>query len=165
MSSVGLVRIPRQLLHVQLDDLVELGVPERARAALMVLLADLPLVPDGSASAALIGPAEVTVACLAVLARHVGQGLRDHNLSLAHDRQQLQLTRAKLIFLEAPALEVALAGGDERPARETVLFVRGSSPAVLELLAQREAAGRASYITSTQPLAELAHWRQVRLSD
>ena len=41
---------------------------------------------------------EVTLPCLAVVARHVGQGLRDYNLSLAHDRQasQLQLQEGKL---------------------------------------------------------------------
>ena len=67
-----LTRIPRELLHVGLDDLSTLGVPDQARAALRALLADLPRVPDASLSAQLIGSREVTLPCLAVLARHAG---------------------------------------------------------------------------------------------
>ncbi len=160
-----LVRIPRHLLHVEPDDLNQLGVPEHARRELRALLADLPLVPDSSLSAQLVGPASVTLPCLAVLARHVGQGLRDHNLSLADDRPRLHLERRKLIFLEAEALEELFAGGDEGPRVEAVLFVVGTTPGVLDLLAAREASGLASFVTSTAPNAVLAHWRQVRLND
>ena len=41
----GLVRIPRHLLHVDLDSVSGHGVGEVARGALRELLADLPLVP------------------------------------------------------------------------------------------------------------------------
>jgi len=152
------------LLHVELGDLGRLGVAEPAQSALRALLADLPLVPDASFSADLVGPAAVTLPCLAVLARHVGQGLRDHNLALAHDRPRLHLERRKLVFLEAAVLEDVLAAGDERPIHEAVLFVRGTTPVVLELLGQRSADGRASFVTSTSPVAALAHWRQVHLA-
>src|SRR5258708_37295569 len=145
--SARLVRIPRELLHVGLDDLGPLGVAEHARDALRSLLADLPLVPDSSLSAVLKGPTSVTLPCLAVLARHVGQGLRDHNLSLAHDRSRLHEERRKLIFLEAETLEELLASGVERPAQEAVLFVLGTTPAVLDLLAVRDARGLASFVT------------------
>jgi hypothetical protein len=161
--SLRLVRIPRHLLHVELDDLNQLGVPENARGALRALLADLPLVPDSALSAELVGPAAVTLPCLAVLARHVGQGLRDHNLSLADDRPRLRLERRKLVFLQADALEELLGLGDERPHHEAVVFVAGTTPGVLNLLAAREANGLASLVTSTSPVPALAHWRHVHL--
>jgi hypothetical protein len=111
----------------------------------------------------LIGPESVTLPCLAVLARHVGQGLRDHNLSIAADRPRLRTERRKLIFLDAAALEELLLGGDEQALREAVLLVHGQRPAVLSLLAQREAANLASFVTSTTSVPALVHWRQVRL--
>jgi hypothetical protein len=107
----------------------------------------------------------VTLPCLAALARHVGQGLRDHNLSLAHDRRRLSEERRKLIFLDAEALDEILASGDERPSREAALFIVGTTPTVLDLLAERHAKGLASFLTSTAPVAALAHWRQVDLND
>jgi hypothetical protein len=161
---VKLVRIPRHLLHVGLDDLRQVGVPDNARGELRALVADLPLVPQASDSAVLQGRAEVTLPCLAVLARHIGQGLRDHNLSLAADRARLRLERRKLIFLDAETLENVLASGDERPSHEAVLFVTETTPSVLGLLAERHAAGLASFVTSTTPVAVLASWRQVDLS-
>jgi hypothetical protein len=159
-----LVRIPRDLLHVGLGDLHQLGVSDRARDALRALLADLPLVPDASLSALLVGPARLTLPCLAVLARHVGQGLRDYNLSLAHDRTRLSDQRRKLIFLEAAALEETLEAANQHPRREAVVFVVDTTPIVLDLLAERDTRGLASFVTSTTPLAGLAHWRQVDLN-
>jgi hypothetical protein len=158
-----LVQIPRHLLHVGLDDLRQLGVPEVARAALLALLADLPVVPGAAESAVLTGRREVTLPCLAVVARHVGQGLRDHNLTLAADKARLHVERRKLIFLDAATLSSILDSGDDRPLREAALFVRDTTPRVLELLAQRESAGLASFVTSTAPGESLAHWRQVHL--
>jgi hypothetical protein len=160
-----LVRIPRHLLHVDLDDLSRFGVPERARDALRALVADLPLVPDVSHSAVLQGRVDVTLSCLAVVARHVGQGLRDYNLALAADRARLHVERRKLIFLDALALDEILSSGDQRPHSEAVLFVADTLPGVLDLLAERQAHGLASFVTSTAALAELAHWRQVHLDD
>ncbi len=159
-----LVRIPRRLLHVGLDDLRQLGVPDNARRELRALLADLPLVPQASDSAVLQGRPEVTLPCLAVLARHIGQGLRDRNLSLAADRARLHVERHKLIFLDAETLENVLASGDDRPTHEAVLFVTETTPGVLALLAQRHAAGLSSFVTSTTPVAALTSWRQVDLS-
>jgi len=158
------VRIPRDLLHVGLDDLSQLGVPENARGALRGLLADLPLVPDARLSARLVGRASVTLSCMAVLARHVGQGLRDYNLSLAHDRGRLSDERRKLIFLEAEAVDEVVASGDDRPTHEAVLFVLGTTPTVLELLAARHTSGLASFVTSTDSVAGLGGWRQVDLT-
>jgi hypothetical protein len=157
-----LVQIPRHLLHVGLDDLGQLGVSENARGVLRALLADLPLVPGAAESAVLLGRPEVTLPSLAVVARHVGQGLRDHNLSLAADKARLHVQRRKLIFLDARALEHVLAA-DDRPLHEAALFVTDTTLRVLELLAQREAAGLASFVTSTLPVESLAHWRQVHL--
>lgn len=163
-----LVRIPRPLLHVGLDDLAGLGIGDGVRDALRALLADLPGVPDAALSAQLLGPPEVTLACLAVLARHVGQGLRDANLALAEDRERLRAERLKLIFLDGAGLADALARGDARPAREAALFLsRSDAPvadSVLELLAARDAAGLVSFVTSTAPLAQLGHWRALELS-
>jgi hypothetical protein len=155
-----LVRIPRHLLHVGFDDLTQLGVPERARDALRSLVADLPLVPTAELSAQLIGPSEVTLPCLAVLARHVGQGLRDHNLTFARDRARLSLERGKLIFMDGTELAGVV---DERLARETVLFVSDAIPTIVALLLEREALGSSSFITSAAPIPELAHWRIVPL--
>lgn len=154
------VRIPRELLHVELDDLIGLGVPDQARAALRALLADLPMVPEASQSAQLIGPREIALPCLAVLARHVGQGLRDHNLSLAHDRPRLRLERRKLTFLDA----TALASRDPALATEAVLFVVDCTPDQTDFLATREAAGLASFVTAAAPLPGLARWRTLQLS-
>ena len=154
-----LTRIPRELLHVGLDDLPGLGVPDTARAALRALLADLPMVPDATHSAQLIGVPQVTLPCLAVLARHVGQGLRDHNLSLAHDRPRLHLERRKLVFLNA----AAVASDDPRPASEAVLFVVDCTPHLMDLLGVRESAGLASFVTTTTVFPRLAHWRKVIL--
>jgi hypothetical protein len=153
------VRIPRDLLHVELDDLPSLGVPDQARAALRGLLADLPLVPDASLSAQLIGPRQITLPCLAVLARHVGQGLRDHNLTLAHDRPRLRLERRKLAFMDGEAV----ASGT-RAISEAVLFVVDCTPQVLDLLGARESAGLASFITAETGFPQLVHWRTVDLA-
>lgn len=163
MQQPRLVRIPRHLLHVGLDDLANLRVPEVAHDAVRSLLADLPLVPDASSSAQLVGPPAVTLPCLVVLARHVGQGLRDSNLAVAHDRERLRVVRNKLVFLSGDALAEVLAQGDERPSREAVLFVSDTTDALRELLAARDAAGLASFVTTTVPLSHLAHWRQVQV--
>jgi hypothetical protein len=159
-----LVRIPRHLLHVELDDLESLGLPPAAHAALRALLADLPGVPDATLSAHLIGPPDITLPCLAVLARHIGQGLRDHNLSLAHDRARLHAERRKLIFLTAETLQDAIASGDQRPTSEAVLFVVDATPGLEPLLAGRHAAGLASFVTSPTAVASVAHWRTVHLA-
>ena len=159
-----LVRIPRHLLHVGLEDLASLGVPELAHDALRGLLADLPLVPDARSSAQLVGPPAVTLPCLAVLARHVGQGLRDTNLAIAHDRERLRAVRRKLVFLTGGALAEVLAHGDERPAHEAVLFVFEATAAGRDLLAARDAAGLASFVTTAAALIDLAHWHQVDLA-
>jgi hypothetical protein len=183
-----LVRIPRHLLHVELGDLAGLGVPTTARDALRALMADLPLVPDASQSAQLVGPPAITLACLAVLARHVGQGLRDHNLSMAHNRSTLHTERRKLIFLEGDSLAGILATGDQRPMTEAVLFLIDTGPSreidprpsrqldtrpsrqiaprpsLQILLAAREAAGLATFVTSPTAHPHLAHWRSVDLS-
>jgi hypothetical protein len=154
-ESVRLVRIPRRLLHIALDDL-----PPRSREALVPLLADLSLVPDASLSAQLIGPAEATLACLAVLARHIGQGLRDANLAIAHDRERLSQERHKLIFLTGLELEEAVASGATRPAQETVLFVSDVTAALGGLLVERQARGLASFVTAREPLTD---WRVIDL--
>ena len=160
-----LVQIPRHLLHAGLDDLPGLGVGESARAALRGLLADLPLVPDAGSSAQLVGPPSVTLPCLAVVARHVGQGLRDSNLAIAHDRRRLHTERGKLLFLSAEVLTEALAQGDERASHEAVLFVSDVAASLRVLLARREAAGLASFVTTPEPMRELVHWRLVNLND
>jgi hypothetical protein len=157
------VRIPQELLHVAFDGLEALGVGQTARTALRELLADLPAVPDAKSSAQLIGPPAVSLPCLAVLARHVGQGLRDHNLGLAHDKTRLRAERLKLMFLDADALLGAPASGDQRPLSESALFVTDYTPALLPLLAQRDALKLVSFVTSTIPIPELAHWRTVNL--
>jgi hypothetical protein len=159
-----LVHIPKHLLHVGLDDLAQLGVPTPARAALRALLADLPLVPDASSSAQLVGPPAITLPCLAVLARHVGQGLLDQNLAIAHDRERLRTERAKLVFLTGEALLEAIARGDERPIHEAVVFVADPTVALRPLLAARDAAGLATYVTALTPIDELGHWRRVELA-
>jgi hypothetical protein len=157
------VPIPRHLLQVSLDDLPAFGVHEPARRALRSLLADLPMVPDASLSAQLIGPSDVALPCLAVLARHIGRGLRDTNLALAHDRARLAEQRHKLVFLDASSLSKLLESGDARPALETVVFVMEATPDLSSLLAQREAAGLASFVTASAPLSALGHWRTLQL--
>ena len=155
------MRIPRHLLHVELDDLAELGVPAPACIALRGLLADLPLLPDATHSTQLIGPPEVTLPSLAVLARHVGQGLRDHNLTLAHDRQRLHIERRKLLFLDGASLQAVLEGGDRGPAQEAVLFVTEPPPLLLALFQGRDAHHLASFVAGRSALDGLAHWRTV----
>lgn len=159
-----LVQIPRHLLHIGLDDLAQLGVPPAAHAALRALLADLPLVPDASSSAQLIGPPAIALPCLAVLARHVGQGLRDRNLAIAHDRERLAVERAKLVFLPAFALADAIARGDLRPLHQAVVFVVEATPSLSSAFGARDAAGLATYVTAESPIADLSHWRLVDLT-
>lgn len=156
-------------MHVGFDDLVALGVPESGRLALRGLLAELPLVPNATHSAQLVGPPESALACLAVLARHVGQGLRDTNLTLAHDRDQLRSKRAKLIFVSAASLPATLADDDERLKHETVLFISDLDAnrlaALGDLFARRDASGVATFVTAPVRLAALPTWRLVDLTD
>jgi hypothetical protein len=49
-------------------------------------------------------------------------------------------------------------------AREAVLFVFETTDAVRDLLAARDAAGLASFVTTAAALTHLAHWRQVDLT-
>lgn len=147
-------RIPRDLLYITLDDL---GEPWRSR--LLPLLADLPQVPTVSDSALLLGRPEVTLPCLAVVARHIVQGLRDFNLTLAHDRSRLHAERRKLLFLDSAALL------DGPPASESVLCLAEAAPACAELLLQRERAGLASFVTAARVLPGLKHWRSIVLFD
>jgi hypothetical protein len=154
------------LLHIGFEDLETFGVPDAARAALRGLLADLPLVPDASFSAQLVGPASVTLPALAVLARHVGQGLRDTNLTIAHDKERLRTARLKLAFLRAANIAPLASQHDERPQTEAALFLYDlETPRedVLRTLRARDTAGLASFVTSTQAVPELANWRVVDL--
>jgi hypothetical protein len=146
---------------VQFDDLRDLGAPVSTRTALRALLADLPLVPTAADNAQVIGPPDVVVPSLAVLARHVGQGLRDHNLRLAHDRDSLRAERRKLAFVDADSLIEGLFDGNEAPADVAVLFVANASSAVLPLLERREANNLASFIGTAAPIGALSHWRSV----
>ena len=150
------LRIPHDLLHIQLDDLPTFGVPDPKCVALRALMADLPLVPDASLSAQIIGPRAVTLPCLAVLARHVGQGLRDANLAIAHDRARLGRERNKLLFLDEGSV---LSAAEDRLTRECALFVVDATVASVSTLRQREAAGLVSFVGVPQPLAAIAHWR------
>jgi hypothetical protein len=166
-AGSSLVRIPRELLHVGLDDLPNLGVAEQSHAALRGLLADLPLVPDATSSAQLVGAPSITLPCLAVLARHIRQGLRDRNLSIAHDRLRLHADRAKLVFLRADALAEVIAHGDNRVAREAVLLAFGAAPMLrplVHLLELRDAANLATFIATTRRIPALAAWRVVDLA-
>jgi len=151
----NLQRIPRELLYIGLDDL-----DEPTRSKLLPLLADLPQVPDATNSAQLIGPPSITLPCLAVLARHIVQGLRDHNLTLAHDRARLTAERRKLLFYDSAGLSTS----DARLARECVLCLADASEADVHLLLLRERAGLASFISARTALRELSQWRQISLS-
>jgi hypothetical protein len=145
-------RIPPHLLHVTLDHL-----PWDVRSRLVALLADLPQLPNAADSAVLFGPSELTLPALAVLARHLVQGLRDYNLTLAHDRARLRRERRKLLFWDAATL---LQDG---PTLESVLCLAGATPEVLPRLQAREADGLANFVTTSVPLDALAHWRQINL--
>jgi hypothetical protein len=160
-DSRRLVRIPRHLLHVELDDLERLGVTAAHRAQLRALLADLPQVPEAQHSAQIVGPAEVALPMLAVVARHVGQGLRDANIALrVADRERLRAERRKLAFVSECAL-VDLGSDEARYAGEAALFVVGGTHSTVPLLLSREAQGLVSFVTTESPLEELAHWRRV----
>jgi hypothetical protein len=146
-------RIPRHLLYVTLDDL-----PVEVRVRMLPLLADLPRVPTAVESAQLIGPTALTLPALAVLARHIVQGLRDYNLTLAHDRAVLSAQRRKLLFLDASA-----AADHDGAAREAVVCLADATPALRPLLAARDVARLASFVTSPTPLPGLEHWRSIEL--
>lgn len=149
-----LARIPRELLHVGFDDLAGLGVPEAGRLALRALVADLPLVPRAVDSAVLVGEPGCTLPCLAALARHVGQGLRDHNVGLIHDRTRLRSERLKLAFLSAAEVEQVLGepAGPRLLGAVAVLFVHGADDVFVRrldrLLAVRAGTGRASFVAA-----------------
>jgi hypothetical protein len=160
--AARLVRIPRELLHVELDFLPH----GRIRDTLRSLLADLPYVPDASLSAQLIGPPDIALPALAIVARRVGQGLRDANLAIAHDRARLHAERFKLIFLDAPSLELALAAGDQRPATEVAVFVHGAvdRPQINKLMAERDGRGLVSFVATDAPLHQFGHWQTLELA-
>ena len=147
-------RIPPHLLHITVDDL---PVPVRAR--LLPPLADLPQLPAAADSAQLIGPSAVTLPALAVLARHIVQGLRDHNLTLAHDRPRLRRERRRLLFFDA----AAVIEGAAEAETESVLCVADATPRVVPVALVREATGLASFVTTACPLERLAHWRLIDL--
>jgi hypothetical protein len=152
-------RIPRELLYITLDDLASRGVPDSARVALRELLADLPQVPDVSSSAQLVGVPEWTLPCLAVLARHVVQGLRDFNLTFAHDRGRLAAERCKLLFLDSSGLS------ERRPEalREAVLCLHQPLPSDLDLVQARDAALLATFVSTERVQTALPGWRVVLL--
>jgi hypothetical protein len=147
-------RIPRQFLYLTLDDL-----PESSRAALLPLIADLPLVPTAEHSCQVIGPTDLTLPCLAVLARHVVQGLRDHNLTLAHDRHRLHHERHKLLFYDEPALLQA----PPTSTTEAILCLLDPSPASVPLLTTRHSANLATFIATAHPVPQLPAWHQIHL--
>jgi hypothetical protein len=154
---------------VTLDDLPGLGVSERSRAALVALLADLPHIPVAGDSALLIGTPETTLACLAVLARHIGQALRDHNAALLHDRARLRAERLKLGFLSQRELTDEAAVLERALREEAALFVQGLSyplpPELTSILDVRCARGLASFASSAlaPPEGVLSGWRRVSL--
>jgi hypothetical protein len=154
-----LVRIPRHLLHVELDDLERLGVPPAYRARVRAFVADLPAVPGARYSAQLVGPQDVTLPALAVVARRVGQGLRDANIALRDaGRERLRVERRKLAFVDADAL---LTPESDRYMREAALFVVGATAEAVPLLLEREEQGRVSFVATEVALEALAHWRRI----
>ena len=162
MNSSPIVRIPRHLLHVELDDLERLGVSAVHRARLRALLADLPQVSGARDSAQLVGPDEVTLPMLAVVARHVGQGLRDANIALREaNRERLSAERRKLAFVSEGALLEGLAAGEVQRVGEAALFVVGATAATVPVVLAREARGLVSFVATETPLEGLAHWRRV----
>lgn len=164
-SRPRLVRIPRAVLHVGLDDLVDLGVPEAARSALVGLLADLPAIPGAEDGALLVGSRAVALPCFAVLARHVAQGLRDHNVTLMHDKSRLRSGRLKLLFLSQSELLADLL--ELRPWAETesALFLReleSPLPAALkELLQVRADRGLATFGCADRAPRDRDGWRRL----
>jgi hypothetical protein len=147
-------RIPPHLLHITVDDL-----PEPVCARLLPLLAHLPQLPAAADSAQLIGPSAVTLPALAVLARHIVQGLRDHNLTLANDRPRLCRERRKLLFFDSAAVIERVSEAET----ESVLCLADATPQVVPVALAREAAGLASFVSTACPLERLAHWRVIDL--
>ena len=70
---------------------------------------------------------------VSVLARHIVQGLRDHNLTLAHDRSRLRAERRKLLFYDHTG-----RGADDRLSRERVLCLANVDASDVERLLTRE---------------------------
>lgn len=159
-----LVRIPSTLRKLGLDDLQAHGVPAAARTALVALLADLPAQPTAADDAALVGPAEWTLPCLVVLARHVGQGLRDHNVALLHEKARLRRERKKLLFLSAGE---AIAVDAAPLEREAVLFLHAlggvPSPLLGRVLGRRADLGLATFVATSRTDTVPPGWRVVDL--
>jgi hypothetical protein len=154
LHGIVIRRIPRQFLHLTLEDL-----PEPSRATLLPLIADLPLVPSAAHSCQIVGPTDRTLRCLVVLARHVVQGLRDYNLTLAHDRHRLHQERRKLLFYDEPALLEAPCSS----LTEAILCLVDPSPASVPFLTSRHATNLATFIATSHPLPQLPTWRQIHL--
>jgi hypothetical protein len=158
-----LARIPRELLHIGFDDLLDRGVTPEARSALLGLVADLPQVPTAADSACLVGEPDQTLPCLVALARHVGQGLRDHNVTMLHDKPRLRAERLKLMFLSQAELQAGQDSLGPWLAREAALFVRDiKDRGELEpLLIERRAL--AAFGSTTDVVNAPASWRIVHL--
>jgi len=166
-ARARLVRIPRDFLHLGLDDLESVGVSVGARRALVSLLADLPAVPTADDDALLVGSESTTLPCLAVLARHVVQGLRDHNINLMHDRARLRGERLKVVFISQDDLrrERTLQTAAER---EAALFLHHLqwplTPAVEQVLVTRAELELVTFGAATAAPGEVP-WRRVVMLD
>lgn len=110
-----LVRMPRELLHVESDDLAALGVNGQLIAGLE---AYLPRATDDEVGVAILAPADAgTRALLMVLARHVGIALRNDNIRLRDEGGEVEATFGRLCYLPGSAVAEAFQSA---PARESL---------------------------------------------
>jgi hypothetical protein len=106
VPPMKLVQMPRELLHVEPDDLPALGVDTRLRAGFE---AYLPRAVGDPVGLAILAPTEAgTTALLMLLARRVGAALRDANIRRRDHGEDRQAPYQRLCYLPGSALAQAL---------------------------------------------------------
>lgn len=158
-----LVQMPVDLLHLEEDDLADLGVDGRLLAGYGEYLARA---PNADRDLAILATAATgTRELLMVLARRVGVALRDENIRLRDRGGDLRGDRKKLCYLPGRALPEALRLPTARTAleREAACFFQdleaawqepspGAEPldpnAFLALLDTRRAGGLPTFVSA-----------------
>jgi hypothetical protein len=160
---VKLVQMPTDLLHLDDADLPAAGVDPGLLAAFRAYLPGA--LDDARGVALLAPPAAGTRELLMVLARRIGAALRDDNIRLRTGGGDLASGRKKLCYLPGDALAAALASRDARRtlAGEAACFFQdletiggvgeagpagGAPTALLDLLDQRLASGRPTFLSA-----------------
>lgn len=158
-----LVQMPTDLLHLEDAGLPSAGVDPRL---LVAFRSYLPSALEDMRGVAVLAPSAAgTRQVLMVLARRIGAALRDENIHLRELGGDLKTGRKKLCYLPGCVLTSALATPSTRRAlaAEAACFIQDldeawpaglpdptplAPPALLDLLDERQAAARPTFVSA-----------------